>query len=946
MENGSNTQVKTNRISTTLNSRAQGWQPMGESSKPRQTGPPSQPTGPVHQSPVIADNSHIATIDDPNQEWKVARVQHVVISDRDQPRKANLSRSASLSEKELKEAKTRSQEIAAHLTTPPGANSRGVLLFNKRRQRVNKFTSGSDRVGVSGPNKGGEQEGLLDDCHSQNCRQVYVNHNSQTKAELVTLSSSNHFQPLPLEPTMEEAETNPVTDEITANLKDTKEEDGQGNQSPPHEMPALITTESPTTEVEQVPTSDPPAESSALTPENGAVDSDTCEVHSALAVPTEQSETPSKQYCEVRLTLSKPASVTNRTARPFGNRSPSKISVAEASSPVIDLPPPPTYAETLSSPPLPSHIKSPPSYSALYPTAVEHRSPVVLQEPSVSEMRRSPMPKSGVLEDAMARRGNKKAMFTFIEKPKMSPNPDLLSLVQNADEKRKQKDQGDMLPEEEHFALGAEASNFLNDSGLRGGSHAIPADIPPEWATCLKSPDVLHKPPFSPQPSLPYAGGKGAELFARRQSRMEKYVIESPAHPDMLRSPSPTMSLPPSWKYATSAQMSPTRRPFNHPAKIPQSSAKPSPVPQITNDNEESEQSQKELQISKRQPYQLQSSLFILTPVKDPVSSLPRAAPPPKPMLWDTNRYARQTSCPTSPLPPSPHIQSPDPFRSIQPVTLSSSDIRNTAHNTRMSFGSPSVTSEAPPISPVSFMQTRGSSPRARSTVQSPRPSFSAKAAGIESQERRASPLASTTWTPRVLQHSASVDESPLPNQALASCERNVESMRITSPLPAPMSPSWSERSLSPVRQDLEPKANRQMQTLIARNIINAARRKSSSPRVPEMDGYRSSTPPLISRAQPRSHTSATTPPWSPRSIGSQSPVIRSPLQSPVSGMTRSPLRLYTTRSPTDSDISVDSEDSGRKSPGLRSYNICPRGWNGSLRIKRGSLPVEASCTT
>ncbi|ELK28313.1 Synaptopodin [Myotis davidii] len=51
-------------------------------------------------------------------------------------------------------------------------------------------------------------------------------------------------------------------------------------------------------------------------------------------------------------------------------------------------------------------------------------------------------------------------------------------------------------------------------------------------------------------------------------------------------------------------------------------------------------------------------------------------------------------------------------------------------------------------------------------------------------------------------------------------------------------------------------------------------------------------------------------------------------------------------RSPTDSDVSLDSEDSGAKSPGILGYNICPRGWNGSLRLKRGSLPTEASCTT
>lgn len=51
-----------------------------------------------------------------------------------------MSRSTSFTEKDLKEAKARSQQIAAQLTTPPSSNSRGVQLFNRRRQRVNEFT--------------------------------------------------------------------------------------------------------------------------------------------------------------------------------------------------------------------------------------------------------------------------------------------------------------------------------------------------------------------------------------------------------------------------------------------------------------------------------------------------------------------------------------------------------------------------------------------------------------------------------------------------------------------------------------------------------------------------------------------------------------------------------------------------------------------------------------
>lgn len=55
-------------------------------------------------------------------------------------RKTNLTRSASLSEKELKEARVRSQIIAAQLTIPSNSSSRGVQLFNRRKQRVSAFT--------------------------------------------------------------------------------------------------------------------------------------------------------------------------------------------------------------------------------------------------------------------------------------------------------------------------------------------------------------------------------------------------------------------------------------------------------------------------------------------------------------------------------------------------------------------------------------------------------------------------------------------------------------------------------------------------------------------------------------------------------------------------------------------------------------------------------------
>ncbi|KAL6041194.1 hypothetical protein STEG23_022900 [Scotinomys teguina] len=167
------------------------------------------------------------------------------------------------------------------------------------------------------------------------------------------------------------------------------------------------------------------------------------------------------------------------------------------------------------------------------------------------------------------------------------------------------------------------------------------------------------------------------------------------------------------------------------------------------------------------------------------------------------------------------------------------------------------------------------------------------------------------------------------------------------------MSPSWSERSVSPLRPEADARPpSRQLQALLARNIINAARRKSASPRPVAAETLRpfsppQGPPPRMRSPQParsagtiRGTTAFAPIPRSPLPVGSSSCAgPRSPQATPSRPF---PYR----RSPTDSDVSLDSEDSGLKSPGILGYNICPRGWNGSLRLKRGSLPTEASCTT
>ncbi|XP_067423560.1 synaptopodin [Emydura macquarii macquarii] len=1054
-------------------------------------------------------HSGASTRADPSQEWKLVKVKRVLISPAGQPRKTNLSRSASLSEKELKEAKARSQKIAAQLTNPPSSDSKGVLLFNRRKQRVDEFTLESTRK--SGEEAAtGRSPRTLQHSIPKHGSLLHLKQALEGSKELKELLCMEDSGLQILKGNMEEYEENtgrektqsPPTNEVKSeeilpqtnsvpsltespsgdiqqvslmvNLKENIKVASTNGMHEPNanelerapvvdseESAPVLIKEQTAPAIDKVPTA-PVIEKEKNVPvidKETAVPVATKETAVPVAtketaVPVATKETavpvatkewngmPSKQYYEVHLTLAKPMPVKNRTARPFGTQS-SATSQPTEKSPGVELPPPPTYAETLFSPPPVTRVRSPPAYSALYPSA-EQNPPVLLGRPS-GESRSAAQHKTGILEESVARRASKKSMFTFVEKPKVAPNPDLLDLVQNADIRRKRKEQGESVPEEEPFALGAEASNFLHQNALAS------ADNAPEWSSCLKSPSIQPKPQMKPSQILTEAKGKGAELFARRQSRMEKYVIESPAHPDSARSPSPTMSLPPSWKYAANAHVTPVV--FKQPAKSPGRSSKTPPASLYNSNVMESEISQKALEIAKQQPRRLQSSLFIPSPAKESGRSLPTGAPPPQPIYPNSRPYTKHTSCPTSPLPPSPVLHSPALSSSSRPTSGPLSSSAGTvliAQDTRTSAGALASPS-------------RVLSPRAKGVFQAPRPSYSTRNAGIEPQERRVSLPASLSGTPRLGPHPSPLDGWARPEPE----EGPLEAASARTP-PPPMSPSWSERSLSPLRPEADPKASRQMQARLARNIINAARRKSSSPKAWGSEGVRPFTPPAGAGVPPASTSpldnrsssplspratraggyrppSAGTPQFntspgvsprtpgspsptyvsplpspraaradghryftlpanpgapalnaaagsspgvtgcrsptyrspgpapkstwleshrilppptsagvlpanasscaSPRSLGTYSPTFVRPVQSPT-GEARSPVKRYTSRSPTDSDVSIDSEDSGLKSPGICSFNICPRGWSGGARLRQGSLPSEAPCTS
>uniref|UniRef100_A0A8C5PBG9 Synaptopodin n=1 Tax=Leptobrachium leishanense TaxID=445787 RepID=A0A8C5PBG9_9ANUR len=788
-----------------------------------------------------------------------------------QSKKAYLLRNVSLTEQELKEAQRLSDSNDAQLSPTQGSCSRGVLLFHRRRQRLKAF----------------EQHNLAKSAQLQGTQQTHST--PETKRAQHGLQTTQTVRNVSLTGSGRLRSVNNM-DETSSDAGYEGEPQNKWEDFPPIDKRAP--SPSASEEDKQGHLSAYLKETLVVSMSNGLVDQ-TKESEATLnnEQKVTQNGTQNKQYCEVHLTLSKPASIANRTAKPFGAQQSAKKNLSSSEiSPVTDLPPPPTYAETLSSPPPVTRIVSPPAYSALYPIDSQHFKPV-LQIGNQGDARVTPPPKTGILEEIGARRGARKSMFTFIEKSKMTPNPDLLSMVQSSDERQKSKDQVDVPTEEEHFALGAEASNFQNNKTLRAEDNAGQNDKVPNWSSSLKSPGFKSKPPPAPIQTLTEAKGKGAELFARRQSRMERFVVESPSPYDCVRSPSPTMSLPPSWTFVSNVQSPATQ--IGRQIKNNQRSPK---LSSATKTSSESIQSQKELEISKRQPYQLQSSLFIFSPNRDPLSSLPKAAPPPKPMVMEPQRFKRQSSCPTSPVISPPALYSPSYVNSVRSPSATMSP-------STTSTGRQTPTNQVSPASPVPFSNTGVAPSRTKTIIQAPRPSFSARNAGLESQK---SP------NQRVLQHRGSLDSWG--TSAMSFKPVYEERPGIQSPPPfRSMSPAWSDRTPSPFKVENDMKSGNQMKALLARNIINAAKRKSTSP-------------------------FGLTSPLSPTPSGG----IWSPTHGNGNSLPETPRAR---RSPTFSEISVESEESGTRSPGFRSYTFSPKGWYGSMRLKRESLPNNQAFT-
>ncbi|XP_078087906.1 synaptopodin [Mustelus asterias] len=812
-------------------------------------------------------------------------------------RPASISRSLSLSEQEAKDARIQSQRIAAQLTTPPSTNSKGVLLFNKRKKRVNEFTltsygqqQQSSGLGVSGPVDGEGRADRLDrtpgsaDSSSEETSTPSFKQRVKGGNMEATLTVGNHEYAGALE---EEAVGCGSEDE----REEQRSEGGAGETEAAEEHVAVQSTMNATgnhlLETSNVVKQARTTMEVRLKSSHSVGDTDNkvyMDLPREVNHQTDGDKTIESQVAYVP--EEKPALVANRTPRPF---------LSEGASPKPYKPPvgPPegTANSPVYSPPPPvSRMTSPPPCATSNLSAVGQgaRPPVMWAN------------KTGILEESRMRRAGRKPMFTFYEKPKVAPNPELLSLVQGIDVKKK-NGQGEALTEEDYLGLGAEAATFTQQKTAPPVAPkptvSSQADPPiPEWASCLKPPELRAPRRSGATQALAEVKGKGAELFARRQSRMERYTIESsPAKENQPqpRPPSPTMSLPPSWKCHDERRSPPS---FNHKSLHLGSRSPPSAFAQVDKANSNHRPPG---DAAKHQPHQLISSLFIISPEKSPLTSLPRGAPsPPRPIFPGTSPYVRQTSaapfCPPTAAKPPP-----------------SSGLNGFANH------SPGLDLGASSFQPTPASPSSSPAPRSRDVPQAPRPSFSTRKAGLEAQVL----TSPTAWKPSIERRMSSPRLYTDTFRTLSASEYRPGSPKSPfypiSPPATALFNNWSPlreaKVGSPSRPGGDSTENRRLKDLLAKNVVSAARRKKlSSPTA-------SPTSPGDLPPSPSPRAGCLSP------LSPLSPSVASP-DTPATCV-RSPLRLYR-RSLTDSEFSLGSDDSGPRSPSY--YNFCPRGWTGS----------------
>ncbi|XP_059129792.1 synaptopodin 2-like protein isoform X2 [Peromyscus eremicus] len=648
---------------------------------------------------------------------------------------AELQRAESLQEKSVKEAKTKCRTIASLLTAAPNPHSKGVLMFKKRRQRAKKYTLVS--FGAAAGTGTEEEDGIPPTSESELDEEAFSDARSLTNQsdwdspyldmELARAGSgTTESQSSGLGGQLSEVSGRGVqlfeqqrqraasSSQELAQVGPAAMLNGQGLQSPPR-------AQSAPPEAAVLPLSPLPAPAASPSPffPDGGAPSPAPSIFNRSARPFtpglqgQRSGTtsvifrplaPKKVNEGLRATSPAPSPF----AAPLQGPTPLPSFTTPGHTPVSGAPSSPRssgpvtatsslYIPAPSRPVTPGgapESPAPPSAAAMTSTASiflsaplrssvrpEAPGPAAPESASAREQRISvPAARTGILQEAR-RRGTRKQMFRpGKEETKNSPNPELLSLVQNLDEKPRAGG-AESGPEEDALSLGAEACNFMQPLGGRSYktlSQVTPKTPPPMAPKTPPPTTPKTPPPVAPKPSarglldglvngstamagipeLPRLQGRGGELFAKRQSRADRYVVEATPgaslNPGLRpRSPSPTPSLPPSWKYSPNIRApppiayNPLLSPFFPQAARTLPSKAQSQGPRAT-----PKQGIKALDFMRHQPYQLKTAMFCFDEV--PSTPGPTSGPPKTARVQEIRRFSTPAPQPTAePLAPT-----------------------------------------------------------------------------------------------------------------------------------------------------------------------------------------------------------------------------------------------------------------------------------------------------
>ncbi|PKU42509.1 synaptopodin-2 isoform x1 [Limosa lapponica baueri] len=915
-------------------------------------------------------------------------------------RHARLRRSESLSEKQVKEAKSKCKSIALLLTAAPNPNSKGVLMFKKRRQRARKYTLVSYGTGELERDEDEGEEGEGEEGDKENTFEVSLLATSESEIDedffsdidndgkIVTFDwdsgllevekktkSGDEMQTLP-ESTgkgaLMFAKRRQRMDQITAEQEEMKartvhtEERREATMSENFQKVSSSVYQTKEEEMSRQQTcvsksyTDMSQNHSKTVQQNGF----------GLAPDTNlsfQSSAAQKAASLNKTAKPFPSGVQNRAAAPFSP-------IRNVTSPLSDIPAPPAYCSI--SPPPEAFYRpvSAPVASRAAPTVWSPSEPTE-HIASRDERIAVPAKRTGILQEAK-RRSTSKPMFTFKEAPKVSPNPALLSLVHNAEGKKGTGAGFESGPEEDYLSLGAEACNFMQTQASKqkapppvapkpslkvsptAGTPVSPVWSPPAVASNkapsfpapaspqaaypapLKSPQYPHSPvhppstldlagPFKgPQATLaspnhtpkttpvtPSAGetkppfemppamsGKGAQLFARRHSRMEKYVVDSETvQANMARASSPTPSLPASWKYSSNVRAPPpvAYNPIHCPSYPPAASKPSSKSTAATkNTKRKPKKGLNALDIMKHQPYQLDASLFTFQP-----PSTKESLPIKQTSKLPTSKQALPLRPPSAGSPTNVRASSvySVPAYGSQPLFQSNASIP-----VNESYSSTSYSAFSKPETTTSSLFT------------APRPKFSAKKAGVTAQERSSGRSLSLPGRPSSFISRAMSPTSPLIFQPAPDYFSKPDT---AADRPGKRLTPWEAAARSPLGLVDEAFGPQNMQESIAANVVSAARRKTLPEPPDEWKQKVSYEPPAPSGSVALlggKQSGIVSPPKSSLSVPSATTQVGSQLQYPYCSQ----------RSRTDPDImSMDSRSDYCLSTADSNYNPQPRGW-------------------